>query len=767
MRGVGFRPFVWRLARHFNPSGEVCNGTNGVQIDIQGKRRNLDAFRAALAEQPPPLARIDAVRRTAGTPSPGMSDFRIAESIEDATAQSCIPADSAPCDMCLDELFTEGGRRWRYPFICCTNCGPRYTLIHRTPYGRAHTSMTAFALCERCAAEYSDPTDRRFHAETMACTECGPTLRFRRLDARGYAAPHSGSPMGPVAQAWATIARGEIVAVKGLGGFQLICDATNPAAVERLRERKRRPTKPLALLAPNVASAAQWVDLGDASNAELLASAARPIVVLRRRDGATLTGVAPGLNRLGLMLPSTPIQYLLFHQAQCQPPGTRWLGEAQPTILVATSANLSGEPLLSDPGDAGEALADIADAVPDHDREIVSHCDDSVVLAAHPLPAIMLRRARGYVPKPVPLPTDGPSVLALGAQMKSTVTLTGGRLAYVSPYLGDLRSLGVCELLEETVNRHVFRMHVAPAAIACDLQPDLYSTRLAETLADRWNVPLLRIQHHHAHVAAVLAENGHADPALGLALDGFGWGDDSNAWGGELLFVEGGRARRLGHLSPLPLPGADATARASWRMATALRHSLEPGTRRLPPAIDANTARLYQQIERGFNCPVTTSRGRWFDAIAGLAGICPTKRHESEAAMKLEALVRPADSHADSWRIDGLNLDLLPLARRLAALRDPVEMASRWHVTLATALADWLRHAMRATGIDTITVGGGCCANLALMSGLREALHDVRCTLLQACSLPPGYGALSYGQAWAAIQRLQSDTVLTPEDRPK
>ncbi|WP_322789053.1 carbamoyltransferase HypF [Paraburkholderia phymatum] len=755
VQGVGFRSFVRRLARHFNLSVEVCKGTNGVPIDIRGEGRNLDAFRAALAEQPPLLAHIDAARRTAGTPSPAMRYFCIAESTEAVTSQSCIPAYSALRDMCIDELFTEGGRRWRHPFICCTDCGPRDALIHRTPYHRAHTSMTAFALCERCAAEYSDLADRRFHAETMACTECGPTLRFRPPSARGYAAPRSGSPMDPVARAWATIARGEIVAVKRLDGFQLICHATNPAAVERLRERKRRPTKPLALLVPKVASAAQWVDLGDASNAKLLASAIRPIVVSRR------------LNRLGPMLPSTPIQYLLFHRAQGLPSGTRWLGEAQPTIRVPASANLSGEPLLSDSADVGEALADIANAVLDHDREIVSRCDDSVVLAAHPLPAITLRRACRSVPKPVPLPTDGPSVLALGAQMKSTVTLTGGRLADVLPYLGDLRSLGVCELLEETVKHHVFRMHVTPAAIACDLQPDLYSTRLAETLVDCWSVPLLGIQHHHAHVAAVLAENAHTGPALGLALDGFGWGDDGNAWGGELLRVEsGGRAQRLGHLSRLPLPGADAADHASWRMAAALLHTLKPEARRLSPATDSpTTVRLYLQIERGFNCPTRTCLGRWFDAIAGLAGICPTLHHEGEAAMTLEALWCTATSRADGWHIDGPNLNLLPLARRLAALRDPVEIARSWHATLATALADWLRHAMCTTDIDTdrrpwwLPRESRADVRLARCPAQR-ALHAVR-----AHSLPPGDDALSYGQAWTAIQQLQSSTVLTLEDR--
>jgi hydrogenase maturation protein HypF len=863
VQGVGFRPFVWRLAQRFHLAGEVRNDTRGVQIDVQGERRDLDAFYAALTQQPPPLAHIDAIHREPiAFSSSGSSrlfnssdssnssdsfntqwrDFRIAPSVADAVAQSRIPVDCAPCDSCITELFTAGGRRWRHPFVCCTDCGPRFTLTRRTPYDRANTSMAAFALCARCAAEYADPVNRRFHAETIACPDCGPTLRFARLDENENVAENVASNAGitlespasssssslslssserndAIAQAWAAIARGEIVAVQGLGGFQLICDATNPAAVARLRARKRRAAKPFALLAPNVISAAQWVHADDASHTALLTSPARPIVILPRREGVTLDGIAPGLKQLGVMLPVTPVQYLLFHQAAGQPRGTQWLDEAQPALLVATSANLSGEPLLSDPAEARRTLTGIADAILDHDRAIVERCDDSVVLAtAHEaraagsplsLSTVMLRRARGYVPEPLPLPAAGPSILALGAQMKSTVTLTHGNCAHVSPYLGDLHSAGVCDVLDATVERLVSRLHITPAAVACDQQPDLYSTRLAQTLAERWHVPLLRVQHHHAHIAAVLAENGHTGPALGLALDGFGYGDDGNAWGGELLRVENGHMQRLGHLTALPLPGGDAAARAPWRMAAALLHTLEPGARRPLPcgdaALKAQLALLYQQIERGFHCPATTSLGRWFDAIAGLAGVCSVQSYEGEAAMKLEALVRDDGFDASGMRdafnvplwnvsdttngkrihhaghaahvdridrvdhvnhvdhVDELNLDLLPLARALAMLRDPTEIASHWHMTLAAALADWIYHAMERTGINVVALGGGCCANLTLLRGLQKAMKirananvSAACpTLLFAQRLPPGDDAISYGQAWVLMQQLR------------
>ncbi len=765
VQGVGFRPFVWRLAQRLRIAGEVCNTADGVLIDSQGEPADLDAFCAALVDEAPALARIGSIHRETAPPDRASAEraFRIVESLGGGGGAAALPVDTALCPACLGELFDTNNRRHRHALISCCDCGPRFTVTRRLPYDRAHTSMAPFAMCAACAAEYGDPGNRRFHAELISCLDCGPQLRHEELAGPACGSGGNRTPGDPLSAAWAAIARGEIVALEGLGGFQLICDAANPRAVARLRERKRRVSKPFALLVLNAASAAQWAHCDDDAVA-LLASSARPIVVLRRRaDGQPLDGVAPGLDRLGLMLPSTPTQYLLFHDALGRPGGTQWLDAPQAPVLVATSANLSGEPLVSDPAHARQALTGIADAIVFHDRAIVARCDDSVVLAREfeltPLP---LRRARGYAPQPLVLPRAGPPVLALGAHLKSTITLTDGAQALVSPYLGDLATANACASLDAALDHWLGFVRERPAALACDLQPDLYSTRLAQTLAARWDVPLLPVQHHHAHIAAVLAEHGHDGAALGLALDGFGWGDDGTAWGGELLHLEHGSARRLGHLGALPMPGGDAAARAPWRMALALLYRLDPHARHCPPGVDPQMAeRVHHQIERGFNCPTTTSLGRWFDAIAGLAGICMQQTWSGEAALKLEALASEGAAQVRDWRLDGLDLDLLPLARWLADQTDPVVIASVWHATLARALAAWIERAMQASGIRIVALGGGCCANRTLLQGLRTALRDSDCTLLTARALPPGDDAISYGQAWVAIQQLQS-----PDSRP-
>jgi len=753
VQGVGFRPFVWRKATRLHLVGEVCNTGHGVLIDAQGERGNLQALEAALRHDLPPLARIDDISASDAPPRADWHDFNIVDSLDSDGAAAMIPVDTAVCDACVEELFAPGNRRWRHAFIGCTDCGPRFTLTLRTPYDRAHTSMAMFDMCEACAREYHDPADRRFHAEPIACPHCGPRLRFE--DWRVPAAAQDEDD--PIAAAWQLIEAGGIVAIQGLGGFHLVCDARRANTVERLRERKRRPAKPFATMTPNAASAARWAHLAD-RDARLLDSAARPIVLLPLREDRpdALTGIAPGLRQLGLMLPSAPIHYLLFHVALGQPPGQDWLRKAHDLIWVATSANLSGQPLLTDPDQARCDLVNIADGMLYHNRAIAARCDDSVILSRGNADPLWLRRARGQVPQPIELPRAGPAVLALGSHLNNCFTVTEGRRAWVSQHIGDLSSAAACRALEATVENWLSYWRIEPQIVVCDLQPDIYSSRLAARLAQAHGVPLVTVQHHHAHIAAVLAEHGHEGSALGLALDGFGLGEDGNAWGGELLRVGEGRTERLGHLTPLPLPGGDAAARAPWRMALALLHRLGE-QHRLPASVDRETAaRVHMQIERGFNCPQTTSLGRWFDAVAGLVGICPQQSYEGEAAMKLEALARPvaADpAHAMLWRVEGLCLNLLPLAERLAAERDATAIANLWHAVLARALADWIIHAMNATGLTTIALAGGCCANQLLIQGLTEALIGTPCRLLQARQLPPGDGGISLGQAWVAIQQ--------------
>ena len=751
VQGVGFRPFVWRKATQLRLVGEVCNTGRGVLVDAQGDRGSLQALETALRHDLPPLARIEDIRASVAPPRADWRDFSIVDSLDDEGATAIIPVDTAVCDACVEELFTPGNRRWRHAFIGCTDCGPRFTLTLRTPYDRAHTSMAMFDMCEACAREYRDPANRRFHAEPIACPHCGPRLKFE--------AWHSAAQEEePIAAAWRLIEAGGIVAIQGLGGFHLVCDARQKDTVARLRERKHRPAKPFATMVSSAASAARWAHLS-VEDTRLLESALRPIVLLPLRDERpdALSGIAPGLRQLGVMLPSTPIYHLLFHVALGKPPGLDWLREAHDLILVATSANRSGQPLLIDPDHVRSTLADIADGMLCHDRAIAARCDDSVVLSRGNTDPLWLRRARGQVPEPLELPRSGPAILALGAYLNNCFTVTdGNRHAWVSQHVGDLSSAAACRALEETVEHWLSYWRITPQIVVCDLQPDIHSSRLAARLARERGVPLLTVQHHHAHVAAVLAEHGCEEPALGLALDGFGLGEDGNAWGGELLRVDQGRAERLGHLTPLPLPGGDAAARAPWRMALALLHRLGEQNP-LPTGVDAETAaRVRMQIERGFNCPQTTSLGRWFDAIAGLAGICPQQSYEGEAAMKLEALAQPvtADSMQGTlWRVDGLCLDLMPLARRLTDERDAVTIASLWHAALSRALADWITHAMKATGLTTVALAGGCCANQLLIRGLTEALTDTPCRLLQARKLPPGDGGLSLGQVWVAMQQ--------------
>ncbi len=748
VQGVGFRPFVWRKATQLHLVGEVCNTGRGVLIDAQGERNSLQALEAALQHDLPPLARIDDISISDVPLRTDWHDFNIVDSLDSGGTAAMIPVDTAVCDACVEELFSPDNRRWRHAFIGCTDCGPRFTLTLRTPYDRAHTSMAMFDMCEACAREYHDPADRRFHAEPIACPHCGPRLRFEIWHTAAQ------DEDDPIAAAWRLIEAGGIVAVQGLGGFHLVCDARRADTVTCLRKRKRRPAKPFATMTPNAASAARWAHLTDEDGC-LLNSAARPIVLLPLRGDRpdALTGVAPGLRHLGLMLPSTPVHYLLFHAALGQPPGWDWLREAHDLIWIATSANLSGQPLLIDPDQARSDLADIADGMLYHDRAIAARCDDSVILSRGRADPLWLRRARGQVPQPLELPRDGPAVLALGGYLNNCFTVTEGRRAWVSQHIGDLSSAAACYALEEAVENWLSYWRITPQIVVCDLQPDIHSSRLAARLAQTRGLPLVTVQHHHAHVAAVLAEHGHEGPALGLVLDGFGLGEDGDAWGGELLRVDEGRAERLGHLTPLPLPGGDAAARAPWRMALALLHRLGEH-HRLPVGVDAKTAaHVHMQIERGLNCPQTTSLGRWFDAIAGLAGLCPQQSYEGEAAMKLEALARPVAVHETLWRIDGLCLDLLPLAERLAAARDATAIASLWHAVLARALADWIIHAMNATGLTTVALAGGCCANQLLIRGLTEALIDTPCRLLQARQLPPGDGGISLGQAWVAMQQ--------------
>ncbi|OZB58757.1 MAG: carbamoyltransferase HypF [Thiomonas sp. 13-66-29] len=747
VQGVGFRPFVWRLARELGLAGWVRNDAAGVEIEVEGETARLAAFAERLRRDAPSLARVDSVD-AADAPLRGGSQFAILPSAGGAAA-TAIPPDVATCADCLADLFDPADRRWRYAFTNCTQCGPRYTITRHLPYDRAQTSMAAFTLCPDCAAEYHDPASRRFHAEPDACPACGPRLDLR--DAAGE--PILGDP---IAQTLRLLSDGALVALKGLGGFHLACDARNASSVARLRARKSREEKPFAVMFANLAGTRAFVTAGDAE-AALLESPERPIVLLRKRPGCddALPGVAPGIAWLGAMLPATPLQWLLFHDAAGRHAGRDWTTEPQALTLVMTSANPGGEPLVADNDEARTRLAGIADALLMHDRNIVIRCDDSVMRVAADGPRF-LRRARGHVPRAIRLPAAGPSVLAVGGWFKNTVCVTRGSEAFVSQHIGDLDNAPTRAALGAAVEHLCDILDVEPAIVAHDLHPDYFSSRYAAEFAARRGLRAVAVQHHHAHVAAVLAEHGMTRPVIGLALDGVGLGTDGSAWGGELLRVDGACCTRLGHLRQLALPGGDRAARQPWRLGAAALSSLGRGDEIATRFADQpGAATVAKMLARGLNTPPTSSAGRLFDAAAALLGVRAVCSFEAQAAMLLEGL---AERHgavaplAGGWRLDpDGTLDLRPLLAAIADCRDTGFGAALFHHTLAEALADWAALAAQRLGLNTVAAAGGCLLNAVLSQGLHDRLAARDLRLLQANQLPPNDGGLSLGQAWVAI----------------
>jgi len=748
VQGVGFRPFVWRLARELALDGWVANDAEGVIAEVQGGAGALDQFARRVSAEAPPLAAVDAVECS---PCAVVDEagFSIAPSAG-GTAATPVSPDAATCPDCLAELFDPAARRYRHPFVNCTHCGPRYTITRRVPYDRPSTTMAAFRMCEDCRSEYQDPANRRFHAQPIACPACGPRLSM--LDARGH--PFHVEDVPAAASRW--LAAGGILAIKALGGFHLACDARNAAAVQRLRHAKQREEKPFAVMVANAASLDSLAEVGPEARA-LLESRERPIVLLPKRPGCddALRGVADDVASLGAMLPSTPVQWLLFHEAAGRPEGTAWMQAPQPLVLVMTSANPSGEPLVTGNDEAVRRLANIADAFVVADRDIAARCDDSVV---RPIPGgpAFVRRARGYSPRAIRLPRAVEPVLAMGAWLKNTVCVTRGDEAFLSPHVGDLENAATCEALSESVEHLLSILEVEPRAVAHDLHPDFWSTRFAQELAARRGIPAIAVQHHHAHIAAVAAENRFEGPVIGVALDGVGLGTDGAPWGGELLRVDGADFRRLAHLGALRLPGGDRAAREPWRMAAAVLHALGRGDeipRRFSQPAGEGVARM---LGRGTRSPLTTSAGRWFDAAAGLLGIRATTGFEGQAAMQLEALatrhgpVRPDDN---LWAIthDG-TLDLLPLAARLAGERDAAYGAALFHATLVQALSEWAAGFAFRESVATVALGGGCFMNAVLSEGLREALEHQGLRVLEARQAPPNDGGIALGQAWIAAQ---------------
>lgn len=723
VQGVGFRPFVYRLACALQLTGWIVNDPRGVTIEIQGFRLTLTDFLDRLVTEAPPLASIQQISYQPILVETAERHFQILPSLG-GQGQTNIPADKAICKHCLHELFDSSSRFYHYPFISCSDCGPRYTLTQELPYDRGQTSMRDFMRCAACLADYKQPANRRYHTEAIACPACGPQYS---------------SPMADIAKA---ISQGKIVAVKNLGGYQLICDANQSAAIKILRERKRRVEKPFAVMVLNTISAASIVTIHQGA-ADLLLSPARPIVLLPKRS-ALLDMIAPNLAKLGVMLPSTPMHYLLFHHLLAKPFGEDWLTQYCPFILVVTSGNLNGEPLIKDDYETDEKLIAIADAVVGHGRRIMTHADDSVLAFQRNQPCF-IRRARGYVPEPIELAQAMPSILGLGGHLKNTFCITRGKEAFVSQHIGDLSNAAAIRCYHDTLSQVLKLLNIKPDYVVHDFHPDFYTTQIA----NHFGVPSYAVQHHHAHIASVAAEHHWVGPALGLILDGFGLGENQEQWGGELFLYQGSTYQRLASLYPLAQPGGDRAAREPWRMASSVLYALglkEEILRRFPD-IQYNQ-QLLALLAHSTHCPFTSSCGRLFDAASALLQVCLFNNYEGQAAMQLEALVNNPQVLTDGWIIHPHQLNLLPTLRYLLNC-DPVSGANIFHGTLAAALADWVTRYAQTYQIKTILLSGGCFLNQVLVDLLLPQLIAAGLQPLLPKQLPPNDGGISLGQAWA------------------
>jgi hydrogenase maturation protein HypF len=745
VQGVGFRPFVHRLAEGHGLVGMVRNTSGEVEIEVEGPPEALRRFRAALAAEAPPLSRIHDVR-THAVPARGASSFAIQGSTERSDARQPVSPDAAICPTCEAELGDPRDRRFRHAFITCTDCGPRFTIVEDMPWDRDRTSMRIFPQCPSCIREYATPGDRRHHSETNACPDCGPRLWFEWARPSGRSAPEK----DPIRAAGVVLRVGGIVAVRGLGGFHLAVDAGDDAAVRRLRERKGRDAKPLAVM---VRTLAQARELGFASEGEaaLLSSPARPIVLIRRRSPIEpAPSVSPGLSEIGVMLAYTPLHHLLLEEAQ--------------RALVMTSGNRSDEPIAAGNDEARERLGGIADAFLFHDRRIVGRVDDSVARVVGERP-VVLRRARGYAPLPLPLPLATPDpLLAVGPHLKNTFTLARHRTAFVSPHLGDLESLECQEHFMEVLGRFRQLFRIEPRFVVRDLHPGYLSSAMAREMDLGEPIP---VQHHHAHVAAVMAEHGVTEPVVGVSYDGTGLGEDGRVWGSEILVGDLAGYTRVGRLRYAPLPGGDLAARLPWR--TALGYlSLMPSAERWFAKAFEGVPReerrvASRQIAQGVNAPMASSMGRLFDAAAAVLGVRPVVRYEGQAAMELEALAAARDAEplpfplvptrSGGWLLDPAPL-LMELGRRSMEGVDAGVLAASFHEAVAETTAGVARRAAEAFGLRRVVLGGGVFQNARLLLSVSRHLEEQGFEVLLPRLLPPNDGAISYGQAAVAARIL-------------
>jgi hydrogenase maturation protein HypF len=750
VQGVGFRPFVHGLATRLALNGFVRNRSGGVWIEVEGERGSLDSFLAELQTHPPPLAQIARLDWETQPPR-GDQHFHIETSQVDA-GPVFIGPDVATCDACLQELFSPKDRRYRYPFLNCTRCGPRLTIIRGVPYDRVQTTMSVFPMCPACQREYDDPADRRFHAQPTACAGCGPSLELR--DSRGERMDVA-DPLTAFAR---ELCDGKIGAVKGLGGYHLVCDASNAAAVTELRRRKHREEKPFAVMVRDAAAAKRLCSVNEGER-KLLQSPRRPIVLLHRRPTATVAkGIAPGNPFLGIMLPYTPVHHLLLEACGDRP-------------LVMTSGNRSDEPIAYEDDDALERLSGIADVFLLHNRRIHVRCDDSVTrwVDGSELP---LRRSRGYAPQPITLPFTCPRpILAVGGQLKGTFAVGRDRHAFLSHHLGDLDHYEAYRAFERDVGLYEKLFAVEPAAIAHDLHPDYATTRYAESrsgaagevMFDGTRIACFGVQHHHAHMASVIAEHGIAEAVIGVTFDGTGHGTDGAAWGGEFLTGDCRNFVRAGHLRYVGMPGGDQAVREPWRMALAHAAAAGGAVPGLEGRIDRPSWHIVSQmVQRGLRTPPTSSMGRLFDAVAALAGVRDRVRFEGQAAIELEWLAGECEPDTgypfDLTGEEPIQIDPRPLIRAVIQDIDKgiavSRIARRFHTTVVNMIVAVCKKIRQRTGLDTVVLSGGVFHNVLLTRESCTQLETEGFRVYRHEKVPPGDGGLCLGQLAVAAARM-------------
>jgi hydrogenase maturation protein HypF len=746
VQGVGFRPLVYRRAASLDLKGTIRNTSSGVSIEFDGAEQDLRAFYREMLEHPPVLAEIHGSSLEITAPH-GFGDLSIVRSENEPGGFTPISPDVATCEACAREIQDPLNRRYRYPFTNCTDCGPRFTIIRGIPYDRPNTTMSSFAMCSACRREYENPLDRRYHAQPNACAVCGPELTLRLSD---------GTPLhgDPIARAIEMLRAGSIVAVKGLGGYHLALLPFDGSWIQRLRERKRRPAKPFALMARDLETVGRYCTVG-ALEEELLRSPASPIVLLNRSgEGLKLPeAIAPDTERLGVMLPYTPLHHLL-------------LGEG-PELLIMTSANLSEEPLCYDDRDAEESLRGIADSFLAHNRTIHRPCDDSVVMVVEERP-VYIRRSRGYVPKMIVAPQSRHQLLAAGSSEKNTFCLFKEGKAFVSHHIGDLNNEKSVQAYTRGIHDFLDMFRVTPGAVACDLHPDYESTRIAERLSEEWSVPLFRVQHHHAHISAVLGVDNLHGQVIGVCMDGTGYGPDETLWGGEFLIADAARFERLGHYAGVPMPGGEKCIEDISRMGVSYLIAAFGSAGNIPDfpfvgRVGSKKVEMYEAvIGSGINTPRTSSCGRLFDAVSALLGLCFRPTYDAQGAILLEGaagdmkeLVEPYEYRIDDDLVihfDGMMREIVDEIKSGMNYR---HVAQRFHATVVRSGVDCCEEIRSRRGLDTVVLGGGVFQNRILLQYFTRSLRESGFSVHVNSVLPPNDGCISYGQGITALAILE------------